>query len=66
MAIFKFAVVIDQDVAGTISMDTENKSDVVPRMIAALSSDPKIIPAPEEVDYGWMYDGQNFFKPSNQ
>jgi hypothetical protein len=64
MAIKTFAVVIDGDVAGTIELDESQDSPVVPRMIAAFSSDPKIIPAPNGVKFGWTYDGSTFIPPT--
>ena len=64
MVLRTFAVVVDGDVAGTISLDDTWEAPVVPRMIAALDSDPKIVPSPEEVQFGWSYDGSNFLPPA--
>jgi hypothetical protein len=65
MALHRFAIVIDQDVAGTITVDDQSAVETSQRMLAALQSDPKIIPVPsgELVDYGWLWDGTNFIPP---
>ena len=65
MAIRRFAVVVDGDVAGTISVDDESPNDAAQRHIAAFDSDPKIVPifGEEPVDFGWTYDGETFTPP---
>lgn len=65
MTVHKFAIVVDGDVAGTISIDDTNPAESVPRHIAAYNSDPKIIPVPSglEVAYGWTYENGNFVSP---
>lgn len=65
MAIRKWAVVVDGDVAGTISIDTENSAPAVPRFIAAYDSDPRVVPINTEdpVEHGWTWDGSAFTPP---
>ncbi len=65
MTVHKFAIVVDGDVAGTISIDDTNPAESVPRHIAAYNSDPKIIPIPSglEVAYGWIYENNSFVSP---
>jgi len=63
MAIRKFAIVVDGDVAGTIHFDEDSKEPAAQRLMAALSSDPKIIESPENVEHGWTYDGTQFLPP---
>lgn len=65
MTIRKFAVVVDGEVAGTISLDDSNTSDAVQRHIAAFDSDARIIPVTTEdpIEYGWTYDGAAFVPP---
>jgi hypothetical protein len=66
MTTHKFAIVVDGDVAGTISIDDTNTSPAAIRHIAAYNSDPKIIPIPSdlEVVYGWTYEDGTFVSPS--
>jgi hypothetical protein len=65
MIIHKFAIVVDGDVAGTISIDDANTSESARRHIAAYNSDPKIIPVPSDiaVAYGWTYEDGVFVSP---
>lgn len=62
MTIRKWAVVVDGDVAGTITIDTEFNAPSVSRFVAAYDSDPKIIPILTEqpIEFGWTWDGENF------
>jgi hypothetical protein len=62
MTIRKWAVVVDGDVAGTISIDTSNPATSIPRFVAAYDSDPKIVPitTDQPVAFGWKWDGINF------
>lgn len=64
-----FAIVVDGEVAETIAF-----SPTAERVIAALSSNPTIVPISakqlEELHSGtmsnpWTYDGTNFVAPSN-
>lgn len=66
MAIRRFAVVVEGEVAGTISVDDESTNDAAQRHIAAFSSDPKIVPifGEDPVDFGWTYDGEAFTPPA--
>ena len=63
MTLKTFAIVVEGDVAGTITLDDTWEGENVPRLIAALESDPKIIFASEEVQFGWTWDGTNFISP---
>jgi hypothetical protein len=66
MTTHKFAIVVDGDVAGTISIDDTNTSPAAIRHIAAYNSDPKIIPVPSELEvaYGWIYEEGLFVNPT--
>jgi hypothetical protein len=63
MTLKNFAIVVEGDVAGTITLDDTWESENVPRLIAALESNPQIIPAPVEAQFGWTWDGTNFIQP---
>lgn len=65
MTIRKWAVVVEGDVAGTITIDTENTADAVPRFVAAYDSNPRIIPIHTEqpVEFGWAWNGNEFVPP---
>ena len=63
MTLKTFAIVVEGDVAGTITLDDTWEGENVPRLIAALESDPKIIPSSEEVQFGWTWDGNTFIQP---
>ncbi len=58
-----FAVIVEGDVAFTMRHPIEVES-----IIAALSSDPKIVEVPDDlknnVEFGWTFDGTNFIPPS--
>lgn len=62
MAIRRFAIIVDGDVAGTISINEEDPSEAAHRHIAAFDSDPKIVPihVDKPVGYGWTYNGSEF------
>ncbi len=63
MSRFKFAIVVGNDVAGTVALE-DGKSETLDRIIAAYQSDPKIIPTSDEnIVFGWTYDGTNFYPP---
>lgn len=57
-----FAVVVDGEVAFAMRYPAEAEN-----VIAALSSEPKIVLVPDElkeqVVNGWTFDGQNFLPP---
>lgn len=61
----KFALVIGNEVASIIKMPAEPNNEIALRAIAALQSDPKVIPVPDgiSVEFGWTWDGESF---SNQ
>lgn len=65
MTLRKWAVVVDSDVAATLTIDDTNEMETVQRFIAAYDSNPKIIPIPENQDvvHGWSWDGESFNNP---
>lgn len=65
MTVRKWAVVVGDDVAGTITIDDENTMETAQRFIAAYDSDPRIVPIPEgqEVTHGWSWTGTEFTPP---
>ena len=65
MTLRKWAVVVDTDVAATISIDDTNTQDPVQRFIAAYDSNPTIVPVPDgqAVVHGWSWDGERFNPP---
>lgn len=65
MTVRKWAVVVGDDVAGTITIDDENTMETAQRFIAAYDSDPRIVPIPEdqEVVHGWNWTGTEFTPP---
>lgn len=65
MSRFKFAIVVDGDVAGTVALE-DGQSPIIDRIIAAYQSNPTIIPiADETIAFGWTYDGANFYPPTS-
>lgn len=60
-----FALVIDGDVAGTISYNENDTSFVNQRHIAAFRSGAQMIECSniDGVRFGWTYDGLNFNPP---
>lgn len=62
MSRVKFAVVVDGEVAATITYDTTMPFDHGNRMIAAMSSDPKIVRIDNDpgVTMGWKYVDEKF------
>ena len=65
MTVHKFALVVEGDVAGTISLDDAISSPAVQRHIAAYNSDPRIIPitTDQDVKFGWTWNGAEFIPP---
>jgi len=64
MARITFAIVVGNDVAGTVALE-ENANDTANRIIAAYRSDPKIIEVSDaNIGLGWTYDGTNFTPPN--
>ena len=61
-----FAIVVDGEVAGTLVYpDDTQRPDIVSRHIAALQSDPKIVPVVgQTVELGWIYNGTEFIPPT--
>lgn len=62
-----FIMVVDGEVAGTLPV-TDLKIDgvthpAVEKLIAILSSDPKIVPSDEPVAEGSTWDGNSFTPP---
>jgi hypothetical protein len=64
--ICRVAVVVDEDVVGTI---TYVKEDMDPedfyRIQAGLSSDAHVFPCSQEVSIGWVHDGTAFLPHTN-
>jgi hypothetical protein len=59
-----FILVVDGEVAGELPMPKVNfQSDAIDKLVAILSSDPKIILSEEPVLEGSTWDGQNFSPP---
>lgn len=65
MTVYKFAVIVGEEVAGVLTLDDQNENAAVGRWIAAYSSDPKIVPVTtgQPVEFGWTWDGQSFISP---
>lgn len=64
MARVTFAIVVGDDVAGTVALE-EGVNDTADRIIAAYRSEPKIIELSDSsVAFGWKYDGTNFTQPT--
>lgn len=70
MAVHQFAVVVDGDVVTVLAVDTDghDPEGSAHRIIAGLSSDPKIIDitGTEGIDYGWTWDGEIFLPPMKE
>lgn len=63
MAQVKFAVIVGDDVAGTIVFESSG-SESAQRFIAAYRSNPIIIETDNEgVMVGWTWDGTSFIPP---
>jgi hypothetical protein len=64
MPIVKFAVVVGNDVAGTVSFDDSNNGETAQRFIAAYRSNPVMVETSnQDVMHGWTWDGTNFIEP---
>lgn len=66
MAIKKYAMVVEGDVFGLLTLEDDgNINPNGPRLAAGLSSDPKIVVVPDDspVTHGWTWDGTNFYEP---
>lgn len=60
----KFAIIVGNDVAGTVSLQ-EGVSDIMDRIIAAYKSDPKIVQIfDENIQFGWTYNNSEFIPPA--
>jgi hypothetical protein len=66
MSNIKFAVVVGNDVAGTVSFPDDPSIEVTQRFIAAYRSSPIIIETTEDVSYGWTWDGTQFIAPPDE
>ena len=53
-----FSIIVDGEVATNYCFDEQNE-----KMIAIMSSNPIIVPNPEMVPPGWMWDGEKFYNP---
>ena len=64
-----FVVIVDGEVAGNIPIPqpspdfTEEKSEALERIIAALSSNPTIVKSDERIESGSTWDGTSFTPP---
>jgi len=58
----KFALVIGDEVGAIIKMPAAPSNEIALRAIAALQSDPKVVPVPDglPVEFGWTWDGERF------
>lgn len=64
MSEIRFAVVVDGEVAGTLSLDSTSSDPVSVSLIPALRSNPTIIEDPSlTARRGWTFDGVNFTNP---
>jgi hypothetical protein len=66
MTLKKYALIVGEDVFGTIRFDDDPTKNINgPRLSAGFSSDPKVIEvdANSEIEFGWTWDGTNFIKP---
>ena len=59
----RFILVVDGEVAGELPVPNV-QSDVIEKLIAILSSDPKIVVSDNPIPQGWTWDGEVFHKPS--
>lgn len=67
MSSVKFAIVVGNEVAGTVSFPDDPAVEVTQRFIAAYRSNPIIIEvSDEDIAYGWTWDGTNFNPPSGE
>jgi hypothetical protein len=59
-----FILVVDGEVAGELPIPKlDFQSDAVDKLVAILSSNPKIVVSNEPVEEGYVWDGQNFVPP---
>jgi hypothetical protein len=67
MSVVKFAIVVGNDVAGTISLTDDPSVQSAQRFIAAYRSNPVIVETGDEnVMFGWTWDGTNFNPPTGE
>ena len=60
-----FILVVDGEVAGELPIPKINfQSNAIDKLVAILSSDPKIILSDEPILEGSMWDGQEFIPPA--
>lgn len=64
MSEMRFAVVVDNEVAATLSIDDETTDSVTARLIPAFLSDPKIVQVSIDVQHGWTWNGTEFVAPA--
>lgn len=64
MSEIRFAVVVDNEVAGTLSLDDASTDAVSARLIPAFLSDPKIVQVSTDVQHGWIWNGTEFVAPT--
>lgn len=59
-----FILVVDGEVVGELPIPKiDFQSDAIDKLVAILSSDPKIVPSNEPASEGSTWDGQNFTPP---
>lgn len=66
MAIKKYALIVDNDVFGTIKFDDDPNHNVNgPRLAAGFSSNPIVIEvdADSDIEHGWTWNGTIFNPP---
>jgi hypothetical protein len=64
MSEIRFAVVVDGEVAGTLSINSTNTDNASTKLIPALRSNPIIVEDTSlTVKGGWTYNGTEFVNP---
>jgi hypothetical protein len=62
----KYALIVGEDVFGTIQFESDPEKNINgPRLAAGFSSNPTVIEIDPEsdIEFGWTWDGTNFIKP---
>lgn len=65
----RFILVVDGEVAGELPLPPiptvdGNLHPAIEKLIAILSSDPKVVVSENPIPQGWTWDGEVFHKPS--
>ena len=68
MARVMFAVIVGNEVAGTVSFEDDSPVDAIQRFISAYRSNPIIVEATDtpDVAFGWTWDGSSFISPESK